>query len=134
VQLKLMGNRESNLEAALIYLPKDYKLIPQAPVQVFEGIVLDSPLPLLYPTRKKITLSGRVLNPGVKKVGLGFEPQHDNSSQDGLTFWSPVDPKGSFRFTFKFHPKHKGDFLMGIGLFTNPEEAPVKENIWVRVE
>lgn len=132
VSLKLIGTQESKLEAAFIYLPKDYHPVPQAPVQIIEGATLDSPLPLLYPAKKKITLSGKVLNPDVKKVGLRFEPQQGSSTRKGLTAWSPVDSEGSFKLTFKFH--HKGNFLMGMGLFVDPEEAPVKENIWVRIE
>lgn len=134
VRLKLIGSPESRLEAAFIYLPKDFELAPQAPVETLEGILLDSPLPLVYPTKKKITISGKVIHPGVEKVGLRFEPQWDNLNQQALTLWSDVDAEGSFSFTFQFHPKQRGDFLIGVGLFTNPLEAPVKENIWVRVQ
>jgi len=134
VPLKLVGSQESKLEAALIYLPKGYKLVPQAPAEIIEDVILDAPLPLLYPAGKKMTLSGKVLNPDVKKVGLRFEPQDGNSGRENLTFWSLVDAEGTFKLKIKFPPKYKGDFLMGMGLFVNPEEAPVKENIWVKVE
>jgi hypothetical protein len=132
VSLKLVGTQASKLEAALIYLPKDYRPTPHAPVHIIEGITLDTPLPLLYSIRKKAALTGKVLNPGIKKVGIRFEPQASTPSSGRITVWSPVDFDGSFKFNFKF--RDKGDFLMGVGLFADQQEATIKENIWVRVE